>query len=165
MPISAGQAFLVAQLVKNIPTILETWVWSLGQKDTLEKQEATHSSILAWRIPWTEEYGRLQSMGLQRVRHDWVTNTFTLVVLMLVAQSYLTLWDHIDCSPSVSSVHGIPEAKILEWVAISSSQGFSRPRDWAWVSCVSCTPQRFLTAEQFGKHLCSQRRLYWGGWT
>ena len=55
--------------------IQETWVWSLGQVDPLEK--ATHSSILTRRIPWTEEPSRLQSMGLQRVGHDWVTNTLT----------------------------------------------------------------------------------------
>ena len=53
----------------------ETWVWSLGQEDPLEKWMATHSSILAWEIPWTEGPGGLQSMGLQRVRHDWATNT------------------------------------------------------------------------------------------
>jgi len=50
--------------------MLETWVRSLGQEDPLEKEMATHSSTLAWKIPWTEEPGRLQSMGLQRVRHD-----------------------------------------------------------------------------------------------
>ena len=55
----------------------ETWVPSLGKEDPLEKEMATHSSILAWRIPWPEEPGRLQSIGLQRVRHDWVTNTLT----------------------------------------------------------------------------------------
>ena len=52
----------------------ETWVQSLGQEDPLEKEMATHSSILAWRIPWTEEPGGLQSMGSQRVGHDWVTS-------------------------------------------------------------------------------------------
>ena len=52
----------------------ETWVWSLGWEDPLEKGKATHSSTVAWRIPWTVEPGRLQSMGLQRVGHDWVTN-------------------------------------------------------------------------------------------
>ena len=64
------QAFLVAQMVKNLPAMQETWVRSLGWEDTLSKEMATHSSILAWRIPWTEDSGRLQSMGLQRVRHD-----------------------------------------------------------------------------------------------
>ena len=60
----------MAQLVKNLPTMQETWVRSLGWEDALEKGKATHSSILAWRIPWTEEPDGLQSMGSQRVRHD-----------------------------------------------------------------------------------------------
>ena len=64
------QASLVAQIVKNPPAMRETWVRSLGGKDLLEEGTATHSSILAWRIPWTGEPGGLQSMGLQRVRHD-----------------------------------------------------------------------------------------------
>ena len=66
---------LVAQMVKNLPAMQETWVRSLGQEDPLEKEMATHSSILVWKIPWTEEPGRLQSMGSQRVRHNWVNNT------------------------------------------------------------------------------------------
>ena len=57
-------------MVKRLPTVWETWVQSLGQEDPLEKEMATHSSTLAWKIPWTEELGRLQSMGLQRVRHN-----------------------------------------------------------------------------------------------
>ena len=60
-------ASLVAQRIKRLPAMQETWVWSLGWGDPLEKEMATHSSILAWRIPWTEEPGKLQSMGLQRV--------------------------------------------------------------------------------------------------
>ena len=67
----------VAQLAKNLPAKQETQVWSLGQEDPLEKRVATHSSILAWIIPWTEKPGRLYSMESQRVRHDWVTNTHT----------------------------------------------------------------------------------------
>ena len=59
---------LVAQMVKNVPAMPETWIQFLGQEDPLEKGMATHSSILAWRIPWTEKPGRLQSMGLQKVR-------------------------------------------------------------------------------------------------
>ena len=61
---------LVAQTVKRLSTLWETWVRSLGWEDPLEKEMATHSSILAWRIPWTEELGRLQSTGSQRVEHD-----------------------------------------------------------------------------------------------
>ena len=61
---------LVAQSVKRLPMMQETWVQSLGQEDLLEKEMATHSSILAWKIPWTEEPDRLQFMGSQRVRHN-----------------------------------------------------------------------------------------------
>ena len=57
-------------MVKNPPAVWETWVQSLGWEDPLEKGMVTHSSILAWRIPWTEEPGRLRSMGSQRVRHN-----------------------------------------------------------------------------------------------
>ena len=57
-------------MVKNLPIRQEMWVQSLGREDPLEEGMATHSSILAWEIPWTEEPGRLQSMGLQRVGHD-----------------------------------------------------------------------------------------------
>ena len=60
----------MAQTVKRLPTMWETQVQSLSWEDLLEKDMATHSSILAWKIPWTEEPGRLQSMGSQRVRHD-----------------------------------------------------------------------------------------------
>ena len=58
------------QRLKRLLAIRETWVRSLGQEDPLEKEMATHSSVLAWRIPWKEELGGLQSMGLQRVGHD-----------------------------------------------------------------------------------------------
>ena len=61
---------LVAQTVKRMPATQETLVQSLGQEDPLEKEMVTHSSTLTWKIPWTEEPGRLQSMGLQRVGHD-----------------------------------------------------------------------------------------------
>ena len=72
MPLSQFKYFyhpiwdsLVTQLVKNLPAVQETQVWSLGQEDPLEKEMATHSSILAWKISWTQEPGRLQSMGSQ----------------------------------------------------------------------------------------------------
>ena len=61
---------LLAQMVNTLPAMQETWVQSLGWEDPLEKEMATRSSILAWRIPWTEEPGGLQSMELQRIRHD-----------------------------------------------------------------------------------------------
>ena len=71
-PLQYSWASLVAQLVKNLPAKRETWVQSLGWADPLKKGKATHSSILAWRIPWTTE-----SMGSQRAGHDYATFTFT----------------------------------------------------------------------------------------
>ena len=67
----------MAQTIKNLPAKQETLVQSLGEEDPLKKGMATHSSILVWRIPWTEEPGRLESMGSHRVGHDLATNTFT----------------------------------------------------------------------------------------
>ena len=67
-------ASLVAQRLKHLPEMWESWVRSLGQEDPLEKEMATHFSILAWRIPWGEEPGRLQSTGSQRVGQDWMTS-------------------------------------------------------------------------------------------
>ena len=64
------RASLIAQSVKNLPAMQETWVRFLGREDPLEKEIAIHSSILAWKIPWTEELGGLQFRGLQRVGHD-----------------------------------------------------------------------------------------------
>ena len=80
---------------------------------------AVHSSILAWKISWTEEPGGLQSMGSQRVGHDWVTNTTLLASVHSSAaakllQSCPTLCDPMDCSPPVSSLHGILQARILD---------------------------------------------------
>ena len=73
----------------------ELWVWSLGREDPLNKEMATHSSILAWRSPWIEDLGRLQSMGLQRVRHDLATNTINYKIAALVflqLQIYCKSW-------------------------------------------------------------------------
>ena len=65
--------YVVAQRVKRLPTLWETRVWTLGQEEPLEKEMATHFSTFAWKIPWTEKPGSLQSMGSQRVRHHWAT--------------------------------------------------------------------------------------------
>ena len=67
---------MMAQLVKKLPAMQETQVWSLGGEDPLEEEMVTLSIILAWKITWTEESGGLQAVGLRRVGHDWVTNTF-----------------------------------------------------------------------------------------
>ena len=74
LPFWFSSKSLVAQMVKHLPTMRETRVQSLGWEDPLEKVMATHSSTLAWKIPWMEEYGRLRSMGSQRVGQDWATS-------------------------------------------------------------------------------------------
>ena len=81
-------ASLVAQLLKNLPVMQETWVQPLGWEDPLENRMATHSSILAWRIPWTGEPGGLQSMGSQTAGHDWATKH----PLTLVITTHSQLW-------------------------------------------------------------------------
>ena len=150
----------------------ETHVQSLGGEDLLEKDIAIHSSILAWRVPWTEEPGGLWSIGSQRVGHDWVTNhahmqeklflelslgflgllSFTSSFLhfkinihicclgfpgssigkesncnarmqVLFTKQCSTLCDPMNCNSTGSSVHGILQARILEWVAIPFSRG------------------------------------------
>ena len=68
--LTVGGTSLMTQMVRHLPSMQETWVQSLGWEDLLEKEMATHCSILAWKIPWMEEPGTLQSMGLQRVGHD-----------------------------------------------------------------------------------------------
>ena len=111
---SNTRASLVAQMVKNMPAMQEARVWFLGGKDPLEKGIATHSSIFAWKILCTEEPGGLQSMGLQKVRHNWATNIFTFKVptippihlpkaisfLMMISPCYL-FWNILptSCSP------------------------------------------------------------------
>ena len=71
---------LVAKIVKCLPAMWETWAQSLGWEDPLEKEMATHSNVLAWRIPWTEEPGGLQSTGSQRVGHDLATSLHSLTL-------------------------------------------------------------------------------------
>ena len=84
------RASLVAQMVKHLPAMRETQVWFLGREDPLEKEMAIHSSTLAWKIPWMEEPDRLQSMGSQRVRHNWATS-LSLSAIRVVSSAYLRL--------------------------------------------------------------------------
>ena len=94
---------LVAQTVKRLPTMQETQVQSLGQENLLEKEIATHSSIRAWTIPWTEKPGRLQSMGSQRVGHD-----FTFLSFILQKRKPRTSSEPKDIHPPVSPTHLCP---------------------------------------------------------
>ena len=82
-------------MIKNLPVIQETQVPSLGQEDPLEKRLAIHSNILAWRIPWTEELARLQSMGSQRVRLDQATHPFTFFHFHCIRHPYI----YKQCNP------------------------------------------------------------------
>ena len=186
----------------------ETWVLSLGWEDPLEKGTATSSSILVWKIPWTEEPGKLQSMESQRAGQDWAADTFTtcwvsftegccwfLRLFHVVLEHIFVFWEivffffHFNpnslkqfstdeaaicfspstcqngkeivfhserkvkmkllsrvslfetpwtvCSLPGSTIHGIFQARILEWVAISFSRRSSQPRDWAQVSHIA----------------------------
>ena len=91
---------LVAQMIKNLPIMWETWVWSLGLEDPLEKERVTHSSILAWEIPWTEEPGGLQFMDLQGIRQDWATNTNLIRPYAYSSNSAMpkASWDLLPCN-------------------------------------------------------------------
>ena len=79
-------------MAKSLPAVWENQAWSLGWEDPLEKEMVTHSCVLAWKIPWMEEPGRLQSMGSQRVRHNWA---FTFFPQLLVMISYLCAGDFL----------------------------------------------------------------------
>ena len=105
------RASLVAQRLKRLPPMWETWVQSLGREEALEKEMVTHSSIFAWRIPWTEKPGRLQSMGSQRVGHDWATS-LTLLFLKVGC-----LIDDYHAS-SVSPWKDVPHVKLISLLSI-----------------------------------------------
>ena len=122
----------MAQTVKNLPAMHKTQVLSLDWDDPLEKGMATHSSVLAWRMLWSEEPGGLHSTGLQRVRHiphkKIKLQTISLMkVKVLITQSYPALCNPMDYSLPGSSVHGILQARTLEWVAMPSPRGSPNP--------------------------------------
>ena len=146
-------ASLVAQTLQHQSAMQKTQVWSLGQEDPLEKEMASHFSVLAWRIPWTEEPGGLQSLESQRVRHNWAKNTHKILYVCVCARTYMhakslqscpTLCDPRDYSPSGSSVHGVLQARILEWVAMLSSRESSWPRDQTHDFYISCIGKQVL---------------------
>ena len=105
---------MLAQMVKNLPAMQENRIQSLGQEDPLEKGKATHSSILIWRIPWTEKPGKLQSMGFQRVGQKWVTNFFLMTNMTNLSSvqllSRVRLYDPVNRStPGLPVHHQLPE--------------------------------------------------------
>ena len=113
-------ASLVAQTVKRLPAMRETQVQSLGQEDPMEKEMATHSSTLAWKIPWAEKPGKLQSMGSQRVRHDWATSLHFLnfeVISLPYSSVFFDKWmekDHIFKMINLQINH--VGSKTSEWI-------------------------------------------------
>ena len=148
----------------------EMKLWSLGWEDPLEKPMATHSNILAWKIPWTEKPGGLQSIGLQIVRHDLATKqqqSYIRVCVCLhacsVVKSRLTLCYSMDYCPPGSSVPGISQARILEWVAIPLCRGSSWPRDRDPISCI--TGRFFTTWATREAHVCvyTYKQTYYYG--
>ena len=126
-------ASLVAQTVKRLPAMRKTRVLSLGWEDPLEKETATHSSILAWKIPRTEEPSGLQSMGSQRVRHAWTytytqTHTHTFIYYCSVAQLCPTFCNPTDCSmPGLPVLHHLPKFAQVHVHCISDAIQPSHP--------------------------------------
>ena len=130
-------ASLVAQLVKNLLAVRETWVRSLGWEGPLEEGMATHSSILAWRIPWTEEPGGLQSMGSHRIRHNWVikrthTHTHTHTHTRLLLAKIVGWFEHqqrwyLQCAEipwTVTYTHTHPHTEAIQWSALEGANSF-----------------------------------------
>ena len=126
-PLNSWMASPMAQTVKRLPAMWETRVRFLGQEDPLEKEMAIHSSTLAWKIPWTEKPDRLQSMGSQRVRHNWTTSV-SLSVQFSPSVLSNSLWPHKlqharpPCPSPTSEVHS-NSRPLSRWChpAISSS--------------------------------------------
>ena len=143
---------------ENIHLLKVLCVYLLGKRIfymvawILENKKSAHSSILAWRIPWTEEPGGLLSMELHRVGHDWsdlaAAAAWIWALHAQVPQLCLTLCDPVDSTLPGSSVHEIPQARTLEWVVMFSSSRSSQPRDQ---TCIFCIANRLLTTQPLGK--------------
>ena len=128
-------------MVKNLPAVWETWVWSLGREDPLEEGMASHCSILAWRIPWTEEPGGLQSTGSQRVGHSWEINYQHWVTAMC---QQLCLFIHITLTTSNDiALRGNRISLQLIWVLLALP----------FTSCVTLGKVRHLSVPQFSLSL------------
>ena len=136
-------------MVKNLPTLQDTWVWFLNQEDPLEMGMATHSSILIWKISWTEEPGGLQSMGLQKVGHHWVTKTY--------------LQKKIYCFQINASV--MLRVFVLY---LPFRVGLPTLREFAW-QCKRCGLEPCVGRSPRGRtgnllHYCLENPMDWGAW-
>ena len=105
----------VAKMVKSLPTMQETRVWSQGWEDLLEKEMGTHSSILAWKTPWVEEPGKLQFMGSQRVGHDWATSLHLIFTFIFKQYIECFIWDllWLEICPVIFSISLPPLIKCI----------------------------------------------------
>ena len=122
---------LLAQMVKCLPTMQETWGQSLGWEDLLEKEMATHSSILAWKIPWTEEPGRLQSMGSQRVRHDWANSLSLSLCYSLDVQTRVICFTSLSLSflICITGIYILLSSSLIAQVGVASRIRFWFPSE------------------------------------
>ena len=145
----------MAQMVKSLSAMWETWVLSLGQEDSLEKEMATHSSILAWKITWTEEPARFQSLGLQRVRHEWATSlSYHFIIHRKVVkrvdlksshQKEKCFYWHNGCSVRwwiLCMLRCFNHVQLLATLRTVARQGplpmgFSRQEHWSGLPCTS----------------------------
>ena len=130
----------------------ETWVWSVGWEDVLKKGMATHSSILAWRIPWTEEPGGLQSMGSQRAGHDWVSSKHTHThththtrILSLLSPSH---WSRLSPSIGLGSLcYAVPSHPLcILHVVLYISQRYSLSSSCPFLSPMDCVHESILSS-------------------
>ena len=131
-------------MVKNLPVMQETWVQSLGWEGPLEEGMATHSSILAWKIPWAEEPGGLQSVGSQRVRHDWATNTFSIRGVRKLAGK--------DQGAFCNSYNGASQFQRWPW--------FWAPLLWPWCKASHLWPWYGITEAQGPELVLYNRRSH-----
>ena len=127
-------------MVKRLPAMRETWVRFLGREDPLAKEMAIHSGILVWKIPWTEEPGRLHPMGLQRVRHDWATSLhFSIIALPLLMLNCRVILPSLNTSISTTwqeIAYGFVEGS-RKWSGIFLSSLLSHDQNLKKSSCTS----------------------------
>ena len=156
----------MAHTVKNLPAVQETWIQSLGGEDALEEGMGTHSGILACRIPWAEEPGELQCIGLQRVGHDWWSNaecegltlhdTFTYLFLKVLMLIFFNIWIH-----SFTVLHFLSESRMRSFAERSYETVWSR-RWWRLMCpCYSLA----LRSENFSyfHFVCEDQQCPWLG--
>ena len=162
-------------MVKNLPAMWETWVRFLDPEDPLEKGLATHSSILARRIPWTEEPGGVQAMGSQRVGHDWATNTFTftqrlyfpilrMIKLRLLIRSYVTgpktepVCEQVKIQIPVWATQWFPpppfwQLRVFHYKHVTARSVSHLPHSFAWAKLLGHVYQKQIIIQQSYSHL------------